>query len=180
MLRIVVPARELWNEVTQEFVYFQGQELTLEHSLVSISKWESKYKKPYLSKDKKTEEELRDYIRCMTINKDVKPFTYESLSNDNWTSVKNYIESTESATKFREDKNHAHNSEIITSELIYYWLVAYQIPFSCEKWNINRLLTLIRICNIKNQPSKKRSKNDIVRDAAALNAERKRKYNTTG
>lgn len=180
MLHISVPPVDMWDERSQTFLTFEGQELILEHSLISISKWESKFLKPYLTKDKKTDEELLYYIKCMTINTNVKALTYTCLTRENLIEIKNYIESPMTATTFKEDKNRQHSSEIITSELIYYWMIANQIPIECERWHINRLLTLIKICGVKNQPSKKRSSSDIVRDQASLNAQRKKMMGTKG
>ena len=179
MLQLVIKAHEEWNETSQEFVYTKGQTLQLEHSLVSISKWESKWCKPFLSKDQKTLEETLDYVRCMTLTQNVDPKVYENLSRENIEKVNEYIEAPMTATYVREmpgPKSH----ETITSELIYYWMVSYQIPFECQKWHLNRLLTLIRVCSIKNQPPKKQSKRDIMSRNAALNAARRQQLNTKG
>ena len=179
MLQLVIKPREEWNETSHEFVYTKGQTLQLEHSLVSISKWEAKWGKPFLSKDQKTYEETLDYIRCMTLTQNVDPKIYETLSRENIEKVNEYIEAPMTATTVREmpgPKSH----EIITSELIYYWMISYQIPFECQKWHLNRLLTLIRVCSIKNQPPKKQSKRDIMSRNAALNAARRQQMNTKG
>ena len=179
MLQLVIKAREEWNETSQEFVYTEGQTLQLEHSLVSISKWESKWCKPFLSKELKTYEETLDYIRCMTLTQNVKPKVYTLLTKENIEAVNAYIDSPMTATTVRElpgPKSH----EVITSELIYYWMISYQIPFECQKWHLNRLLTLIRVCSVKNQPPKKQSKRDIMSRNAALNAARRQQFNTKG
>lgn len=180
MLEIFIPESEDFNEETQEFILVQGIKLTLEHSLKSISKWESKWKKPFLETEKLTDDEILDYIKCMTITKNVKDETYLRLSFDNIEKIKKYIEDPMTATTFKEDKRRGGKQEFITSELIYYWMVAQQIPFECENWNLNRLLVLIRICSIKNTPSKKMSKRDLAKNNAALNAKRKAQYNTKG
>lgn len=180
MLEIIVPEREYWDEEKQEFGYFKGQTLTLEHSLVSLSKWESKWHKPFLTKDEKTIEETVDYIRHMTLTKKVDPDTYRFLTNDNVIEINRYISDSMTATRITQDKKNGRNREQVTSELIYYWMVALNIPFECEKWHLNRLLTLIEVCNVKNQPPKKRSKTDIARSYAELNAARRRKFNTKG
>ena len=179
MLRIDIPRSELWDEVNEEYVYIDKQTLQLEHSLVSISKWESKWHKPFLSEKQKTRSEILDYIRCMTITQNVNPNVYLGFTNVLIDKVNKYIEDPMTATTFREDKKRS-SREIITSELIYYWMVAYGIPFECQKWHLNRLLTLIRICGIKNQEPKKMSKKDIMGKNAAINAMRRSKMHSRG
>ena len=152
MIRITIPKSESWDEVKQEFVSVKEQTLQLEHSLVSLSKWESKWCKPFFSKQEKTYEETMDYIKCMTLTQNVDPNVYLHLTEANITQINKYIEAPMTATTFYEDKNGAKSREIITSELIYYWMIALNIPFECQKWHINRLLTLIRVCIIKNAP----------------------------
>ena len=180
MLRITIPAIELWDENKEEFINTKEQTLQLEHSLVSLSKWESKWNKPFLSKDTKTEEEELDYIKCMTITQNVDPNVYKFIPLNVREEIKEYINAPMTATWFSEDKNTKSSSEQITSELIYYWMVAQNIPFECEKWHLNRLLTLIKICNIKSQPSKKMGKKTIMSRNAALNAARRKQLNTKG
>lgn len=180
MLRITIPATELWDENKEEFINTKEQTLQLEHSLVSLSKWESKWNKPFLSKDTKTEEEELDYIKCMTITQNVDPNVYKFIPLNVREEIKEYINAPMSATWFSEDKNTKSSSEQITSELIYYWMVAQNIPFECEKWHLNRLITLIKICNIKSQPPKKMGKKAIMSRNAALNAARRKQLNTKG
>jgi hypothetical protein len=180
MLQIVIPDAELWNEQTQEFIPLKGQTLQLEHSLVSLTKWESKWHKPFLSKEEKSEEETIDYIRCMTLTQNVNPDVYYRLTKQNMAEISAYIEAPMTATHFSEDKNGRGSREIVTSELIYYWMIALNVPFECQKWHLNRLLTLIRVCNIKNQPPKKMSKKDIMSRNASLNAARRKQLNTKG
>lgn len=180
MLRITVPAVELWDEARQEFIQTKEQTLQLEHSLVSLSKWESRWCKPFLSKDEKTTEQVLDYVRCMTITQNVNPDVYFRLSDDNIQQINAYIDAPMTATTFREDKTGKRGREIITSEIIYYWMIAYNIPPEYQKWHLNRLLTLIRVCDIKNQPPKKRSKRDIMATNAALNAARRKQLGTRG
>jgi hypothetical protein len=179
MLQITIPATELWNEETEEFDQNKEQTLQLEHSLVSLSKWESKWCKPFLSKTPKTYEETIDYIRCMTISQNIDPDIYNGITNDIVDQVGRYIEAPMTATTFSSDKK-IINNDIITAEIIYYWMVALSIPFECQKWHLNRLLTLINVCNIKNQPKKKSSKRDTYARNATLNAARREKLNTTG
>lgn len=178
MLNIVVPDQEFFNEETQEFFTLKGQTLQLEHSLVSLSKWESKWNKPFLSKNEKTLKETIDYIRCMTITQNVKPYIYDMLTNENILDINKYIDSPMTATTF--NVQNTPSREIITSEIIYYWMISLNIPLECQKWHLNRLLTLIRVCNLKNAPSKKMSKKEIMSRNAALNAARRKKLNTKG
>lgn len=179
MLQITIHAQELWDEATERFVYVKEQTITLEHSLVSISKWESKWHVPFFSKDDKTPEMLIDYIRCMNLTQHVDPVIFNYLSADNHKAIQNYIEDPRSATTFGEQGG-PPNREIITSELIYFWMVTWRIPFECQRWHINRLLNLIRICGIKNQQPKKMSQREIMSRNAALNAARRKKWNTKG
>lgn len=180
MLILTIPANELWDEAKQEFIYVNETVLSLEHSLISISKWESHWQKPFLSKKEKTYEETIDYIRCMTLTQNVNARVYRGLTRANFEAIDKYISAPMTATWFREDASTKRNSEQITSELIYYWMVTLGIPFSCEKWHLNRLLTLIRICNVKNQPVRKHSKRETMSQNAALNAARRAQIRSKG
>lgn len=184
MLEIKVPiSPEGWDEVKQEFVEPKMQALKLEHSLVSLSKWESKWCKPYLTRDAKTQEESIDYVRCMTITQNVDPDVYNHLTNENITEVDEYINAKMTATWFTEEpgsKGTRSSGEQVTSELIYYWMISLNIPFKCEKWHLNRLLTLIRVCDVKSKPQKKMSMKERLSRQAALNAKRKKQFNTKG
>lgn len=182
MLEIVVPGQEYYDEINEEFVYLNEQKLLLEHSLESVSKWEAKWHKAFLGKKEKTNEETLDYIRCMTLNENEvsDPNVYSRLSNENRKAISDYIENPMTATYIHKNEQEGRSNETVTSELIYYWMVALQIPMECQKWHLNRLLTLVQVCNIKNKPPKKRSKGDIMRSNAALNAARRKKYNSAG
>lgn len=180
MLTITIPATEEFNEITGEFITTREQALQLEHSLISISKWESKWCKAFLGKQEKTSEEIIDYVKCMTLNKSVSDDVYGCLTQANINAINDYIGAPMTATYFSTNETGKKNNEIITSELIYYWMIALQIPFECQKWHINRLLTLIRVCNIKNSPPKKMSKRDIMSRNAKLNAARRKQMNTKG
>ena len=180
MLRITIPAAELWDERTEQFVYTKQQTLQLEHSLVSLSKWESKWCKPFLSKTDKTVEETIDYIKCMTLTQNVKPVVYNSLTKQNIDEINAYIQAPMTATTFNDIQKKGFNREQITSELVYYWMITLNIPFECQKWHLNRLITLIRVCSIKNGPKQKVSRREIASRNAALNAARRKKLNTTG
>lgn len=182
MLTIVIPAIDAWDEADEEFVELEPSvTLHLEHSLLSLSEWESKWCKPFLSSKEKTDEESLDYIKCMTINKDVSPDVYDRLSPENIEEIYKYIYAPMTATTFREDNSRKTGAkETITSELVYYWMVALQIPFECQKWHLNRLITLIRVCEVKNQPAKKMSKSDIMRNNAAINAANRQRFKSKG
>lgn len=179
MLQITIPDREYYNEISNEFIFVNGKTITLEHSLLSISKWESKWKKPFCGTEEKTYEETIDYIRCMTITNNVDPRLYNNITFDNLKQVKEYIEDSMTATVI-SDGPKKKSSSYVTSELVYFWMASFRIPFTCEKWNFNRLLTLIRICEIKNSPKKKMSKRERLSKNKALNEARRRKSNTSG
>lgn len=179
MLEIIVPGLEFYDEEKGEFLYHDTKTLQLEHSLVSISKWEAKWCKPFLDGKSKNPEEIIDYVRCMTITKNVNDEVYERLTEDNIMAINFYIEAPMTATTFKDEKS-GPNREIITSELIYYWMVAYNIPFECQKWHLNRLLTLVKVCNIKNNPPKKMSRQELIERNRALNNARKKELNTHG
>ncbi len=180
MLKIIIPPKEGFDNAKQEFVNFPGQTLQLEHSLVSISKWESKYHKPFLGKEQKTNKELIDYIKCMTITQNVPDEAYAFLTKENYVAINNYIGDSMTATWFSNEQKGGRSSEQITSELIYFWMVSYNIPFECQRWHLNRLLTLVRICNVKNGEQKKMSKHDTLKRNASLNAARRAKYHSKG
>ena len=180
MLQITIPGIELWDESREIFTQTKEQTLQLEHSLVSLSKWESKWGKAFLSKQEKTYEETIDYIKCMTITQNVDPNVYNHLPKSIIDKITEYIEAPMTATYFSKEQSSGNSREQVTSELIYYWMIALNIPFECQKWHLNRLLTLIRVCNIKNQPPKKMSKRAIMSRNAALNAARRKQLNTRG
>lgn len=191
MLTIIVPAKEAWNDSTQEFVNTKEQKLCLEHSLVSLSKWEAKYHKPFIGNNEKTQEEILYYIQCMTINQNVDPVVYSVLGEKELKQINDYISDSRTATWFNErtsntngaQQKNSNRGEQVTSELVYYWMVSFQIPFECQRWHLNRLLTLIRICKIKEgQQGKngKMSKRDILSQNAALNAARRAKMHSKG
>lgn len=179
MLQITVPAQEYWDTIKQEFVYTKEQTLQLEHSLVSLSKWESKWNKSFLHSKDKTDEEILDYIRCMTITQHVKPEVYSRLSADNVQEINDYINAPMTATTFSKDKGGKRNYDIVTAEVIYCWMVTLHIPPQYEKWHLNKLITLIRVCEDKNNP-KKMSKKDIYSRNAQINARNRAKYKSKG
>ena len=175
MLELIVTFPEKWDEVNEIFIPGETRLLLLEHSLLAISKWESKYHKAFMRKEPKTNEELFFYIKCMCVSKNVDDDIINNLSKENIEEIENYISDPMTATTFFSFDQETPSREIITSELIYYWMVALNIPFECQKWHINKLLTLIRVCNIKNRPPKKHSKAELLRRHAAINAARRKK-----
>lgn len=180
MLKLTVVGQELFNEETSEFIIGSDFVLELEHSLVSLSKWESKFQKPFLTKDHKSPEEVLAYLEFMILNEDYPENLMLSLTREHFTAVQEYIDSAESATTFGQLPEKRGKGETITSELIYYWLVAFNIPFEVERWHLNRLFALVRICNIKNQKPEKRKKGDAARQYRELNEKRRAQYGTTG
>lgn len=182
MLQIDVPiGLGGWDEEKEEFVLPSTHTICLEHSLVSLSKWESKWCKPFYSKKEKTPEEILDYIKMMAVTDDVQPEVWNHLTRENILAVREYIDAPMTATTFSKDPKAQTSRETITSELIYYWMISLQIPFDpCQYWHVNRLLTLVKVCSIKNAPPKKMSKGDIMRRNTAMNAERKARLNTKG
>jgi len=180
MLTIVIPETEEFDPRTNTFYLRKEQVLSMEHSLVSISKWEAKWKKPFLSKASKSAEETLDYLRCMTITPNVDPGVYLRITPSIMRKINDYISDPMTATTFSEDPNQKKNREIVTSEIIYYWMVALQIPFECQKWHLNRLLALIRVVNIKNNPGKKMSCGEIMKRNSALNAARRKASGSRG
>ena len=179
MLQITIPAmNDLWDERNQQFLSIKETTIQLEHSLLSISIWESKWNKSFINTKDKTEEELIDYIKCMTITKNVDPNVYVCLTAENIQEIVNYINVPMTATSIRDAGKSSR--EIVTSELIYYWMISLNIPVKFEKWHLNRLITLIKVCSIKNQPPKKMSRGEIMQRNAALNAARKKRLNTKG
>lgn len=183
MLQITIPApvSEEWDAEKEEFVYRiigKAYTLCLEHSLISISKWESKWHKPFLSSEK-TDEEFLDYIKCMTLTSNVPDVAYTQLTKENIDGIMKYVNDPMTATTFSKE-NKKPSREIITSEIIYSWMITLKIPVEFEKWHIRRLLTLIRVCEIKNSPPKKMSKKEIMSRNAALNAARRKQFNSKG
>lgn len=171
---------EYWDSETNIFSYENEYVLRLEHSLISLWKWEARWRKSFLFTKEMTNEETLDYIRCMTLNPDPPDSVYERLSPEDRQKVVEYINNPMTASYFPDSKDEHGRSEIVTAELIYYWMVTYRIPFECEKWHLSRLLNLIRTCTIKNSTPKKRSQKEIMAQNAAMNAARRKKLNTRG
>jgi hypothetical protein len=179
MLKVTIPSVELFDEKQMKFSNSKEVTLTLEHSLVSISKWESVWRKPFLTKENKTKAETLDYIKCMTITQNVDPTVYNYIPQKIIDIIVEYIETPRTATIVPEISGKT-NREVITSELIYYWMVIFNIPFECQTWHLDRLLTLIKVINLKNQPKRKGNMKDLMSRNAALNAKRKAELKTNG
>lgn len=184
-LEIDVPACELYGDIDPEtgrkmFVHTKATKLKLEHSLISVAKWEAKWHKPYISSEKTTEETL-DYVRCMTTIQNVDPNVYRALTKDNLNAIMEYIKDPHTATVVHENPGGKVNREIVTAELIYYWMISYNIPIEpFQKWHLSRLITLIRVFNVKNSPPKKMSRSELYSRNAALNRARRAKFNSKG
>ena len=180
MLTIVVPGVEMFDEQSQEFTRRGDVTLELEHSLVSLSKWESKHEKPFLGASEKTVEEILDYVKLMTMTSNVPEEVFNKLSEDNVSAINEYIDAKMTATWFNEPPGAPRTRDVITAELIYYWMIVFQIPFECEHWHLNRLFTLIRVCNIKQSKPKKMSRSEIAARNRELNAQRRKQLGTKG
>lgn len=181
MLEIRIDGKEFWNQEKEEFVNTKGITLRLEHSLISVSKWEAKYKRPFLSDGPKTLQETYDYITFMSLDRNVNMTELEGITEEDYKKILDYIHDPMTATKISNNaKNKPNSNHVLTSEEIYYDMTALNIPFECEKWHLNRLLTLIKIASIKNEPPKKMSKGEIYRQNAELNKARRAKYHSKG
>lgn len=183
MLVIDIPKTEIWDSSLQEFITLPECSLSLEHSLISVSLWESKWHKPFLSETQKTSEEALDYIRCMVINKKYDKRVLFVLSEENMKKIEQYIADPMTATTVRDrDPKKTVKKEIITSEVIYYWMTFFNIPFECEKWNLNRLLMLIKVCAAKQNASmgKKPMSAKGLSEMSRLNAQRRQMLHTKG
>lgn len=182
MLQIVIKPTEKFDEERERFIYTKGQTLLLEHSLVSISKWESKWHKPFLTDTPMTPEETLDYIKCMTLTQNVSDDTYLCITNEDIAAVNEYIKNPMTATWFSNEKTKKGpgTKEIVTSEIIYYWMITLNIPVEFQKWHLNRLLTLIKVCNLKNTPQKKMSRRELMSRNKSLNEARRAALGTKG
>lgn len=180
MLELQVVLKEAFNEEENSFVVLEELKVQLEHSLVSLSKWESHFEKPFFAKEDMSMDETLWYIRAMLLTPNVSQVEFNLMLEQHSDTIKNYISAKQTATFFNTPEDNRPSREIITSEIIYYWMVSMQIPFECQEWHINRLLTLIKVINKKNAPAKKMSKSDILRRNRDLNAQRRAALNTTG
>ena len=180
MLNITIPGGEFYDQEQNLFFNLKPQNLVLEHSLVSVAKWESKWKKSFLNSKTFTAEESRDYVRCMTLTQNVDPEVYNRITPEIMKQISDYINDPMTATTFSDNRPEKTNREVITAEIIYYDMTALNIPFECQKWHLNRLLTLIKVCNIKQQPPKKMGKRELAQRNHSLNAARRARLGTKG
>lgn len=179
MLKLNVLLSESFNDATSEFIP-NHYELTLEHSLVSLSKWESFYEVPFLSSNEKTEEQVRKYVEFMAIDPNIPPEVFSQLSEANFNEINRYINAKMTATWFREDPNKRPGGPTLTAETLYHMMIALSIPFECQHWHLTRLITLIRVCNEKNSPPKKMSRQETLAEMRRINEQRRAQHNTTG
>lgn len=180
MFQLRIDDAMFFDEATETRVMVKGQTLQLEHSLVSVSKWEAKWKKPFLSGEARTRDEILDYIRFMTITQNVNPILYSLVTNEQIRAIQQYMDDPMTATTFTKQEGKGGSIKATTNEEIYYAMAAYQIPFSCEKWHLNRLLTLIRVADERNKPKKNISRGDLARRTRSLNAARRAKLRSKG
>lgn len=180
MLQLKIPDIELYDELNNRFITRKGTVLTMEHSLLSLAKWESKWHIPFLTENDLTVDQTIDYYRCMTITKNVNPDVYKNITNDISKEINKYIDDPMTATWFNNVSNSQTDKTVITAEIIYYQMISLGIPFECEKWHLNRLLTLIRVVSLKNSPPKKMSRDEAMAQQVRLNEERKAKMKTNG
>lgn len=182
MLNLVIPPREFFDNETNQFFYSKEYKLQLEHSLISVKKWESKWKKSFIDTMEKTPEEMLDYIRMMTLTPNPDPKAYQYLTKKNIEEIKEYIEDPMTATTFGKElgAKMGGKKRKVTSEVIYSWMFTLGIPMECQKWHLNQLMTMIRVMAIKNGKKPKPNQKEAVRDWAKLNKERRERYNTKG
>lgn len=186
MLKIIVPGEELYDPVKERFHIVKETELTLEHSLISLSKWEMKHQKPFLPSSplapvQVTPEEMLDYIRCMTLTQNVDLNVYNALSSANLEEIKAYMANPMTATKISQKPGGKKGAQrVITSELIYAWMAILRIPYTCEKWHLNRLLTLIQVTSIEQEPPEKMDPKRMMSQQKALNTARRAKFKSKG
>lgn len=179
MITIVIPERELFDGRSNEFVTFPEAKLVLEHNLISVSKWEMKWKKPFLTDAQKTAEEVIDYVRCMTINEGVPDNAYNRLTRANIQEIEQYLSQPMTATTINR-RGKRGSKRVITSELIYCWMIQLGIPKEFEEWPLNRLMVLIEVCNIESQPKQKMSKKDQASLYRSQNAARRARTGSKG
>lgn len=181
MLKILVGSEQFFNDNTEEFTTQGGTTIELEHSLVAMSKWESKFERAFLSPGNKSDEETFAYIECMNLTPEIPPEVFRNLSEENLEAIKEYLEAKQSATWFQDEKAPAtQNQEVVTAELIYYWMSSFNIPWEAQHWHLNRLFTLIKVFNVKNAKPKKMSRAEMASRNRSLNEQRRKELGTSG
>lgn len=181
-IEVTIPDQEMWDSEKNEFVYVKGCTIRMKHSLLSISKWEMTWKKPFLKPGYvMTEEETLDYYRCMTITQNVDPGIYRYIPTSEQEKINKYIETPMSAY-IPQNKKSGGVKHTFVSEHIYYWMTAANIPQSYEKWHLSRLLNLLEIAANENDPkkSKKMSRGEIYKQNQELNSARRKALGTHG
>jgi hypothetical protein len=182
MLKVIVPLEaEVYDESTNKFKVLNNYTMVLEHSLASLSKWEEQHEKPFLNTEQKTTDETHSYFECMSVAGEIPPEVFRNLTPEHYSAINKYLDAKMTATWFNDPPNAPRSRDVITAEIIYYYMISLSIPFECQYWHLNKLLTLIKVCNQKNQPPKKRmSRNELAQRNRDLNAERKAKLGTRG
>ena len=180
MLTIYVGATEHYNEKTQEFVYSGGVPVQFEYSLATLSKWESKFEKPFLGKQEKTRDEVLGFVQEMIVSPEIPPAVLQNLTQKNWDDLNAYMNSKQTATWFSDSPEPKTSREVITAELIYYWMVTFNIPWEAQHWHLNKLFTLIKVFNAKSEKPKKMTPGEAAARRRQLNEERRKQYGTTG
>jgi hypothetical protein len=179
VLRLIITTQEGYDEATSEFVSESSTVLELEHSLVSLSKWESEWEISFLDTEGKTDEHVMSYIRCMYLGEEFPENIWPKMKQEHFDQINNYINKKMTATTFPGSRQEPQR-EIVTAELIYYWMIALEVPFECQYWHLGRLLTLIRVCNVKNAKPEKKSWRQQADDRRAENERRRRQLGTRG
>lgn len=181
MLLVSIKGQRLWDERKEEFITLSPAVFEIEHSLVAVKKWESIYKKPFFGKEEKSPEDILNYIRCMTVTKNVDQSVYNYIPMENLKQILEYIGDSMTATWFsKQTEQKTGKKEIITSEIIYYWMITLQIPLECENWHLNQLFTLIRVFAVKNGKDTKMSKKDAANYREMINAANRKKFKSKG
>lgn len=181
MLSIIVPGREFYDEESELFVTVGETQLELEHSLVSLSKWESRWEKPFIGNAEKTTEQVTSYIQFMCLTPDVPPEVFDRVSNENLQEINDYLNSKMTATWFSADETATKGpQEVITSEVVYYWMITMNVPMECQHWHLERLFTLLKVIQLKSAPPKKRNRADVAAQRRALNQKRQQEFGTKG
>lgn len=182
MLEVIIPEDEFYDQSTNKFITIPSCKIVIEHSLISVAKWESKWHMPYLSDSPRSPIQELDYIKCMIIGSIPNDLTLKTLSAENIKLIRDYINNPMTATTFQKNSKSTGRGkkENTTAETIYAHMFAHSIPIDCQKWHLNRLLTLLRVCDLKNSPRDKMTKKQTAMWNAEQNALRKAKYNTRG
>lgn len=175
MLELHISETELWDPVSEKFLLVKEQSLPLEHSLLSISKWEEKWHKPMplINNERLSGDEFLDYVRCMTISRNPDPLVYRCITAREVEAIMAYINDPHTATWFGNEKSGGNDKRPLTTELIYHLMFAFGVSKECEKWHLNRLMTQLRVEYEESKPSKKKTPAEIAERHRMLNAKRR-------